>query len=110
MPQAILPLFSDDMTVINNRFAVIKRDGFVYWFQGSFPVFCHHVNNHDSFRSFCCQLINLGNATSAELSRALNVNDEKLSRWARLERCSQESGLLSGGSKFRSKRKKKPTS
>ena len=37
---------------------------------------------------FCCQLINNGNATSAEIARALNVNREKLSRWARLDRVS----------------------
>jgi len=86
MPQAILPLFSSEMTVINEHFAVVKKGVAVYWFQGSFPVFRHHADDQSSFRVFCCQLINLGNATSAELSRALGVNDEKLSRWARQER------------------------
>jgi hypothetical protein len=88
MPQAILPLFSDDMIIINEHFAVTHRDDFIYWFQGNLPVFCHHQYDQDAFRSFCCQLINLGNATSAEISKALNVNHEKLSRWARLERSS----------------------
>jgi hypothetical protein len=106
MPQAILPLFSKDMIIINNHFAV-KQDGdFIYWFQGSFPVFCHHVRDQVRFRSFCCQMINLGNATSAELARALNVNHEKLSRWARKE-------CLSGGlspAKSSKTSKKKPMS
>jgi hypothetical protein len=88
MPQSILPLFSDDMIIINDFFAAEERDDFIYWFQGNRPVFCHHKYNQDAFRSFCCQLINLGNATSAELSKALHVNHEKLSRWARLERSS----------------------
>jgi hypothetical protein len=110
MPQAILPLFSDDMTTINAHFAVSKRGDSIFWFQGSFPVFRHHVNDEDSFRCFCCQLINLGNATSAEIARALNVNREKLSRWARLERASGDLGSLKVGDGSKSKSKKKPLS
>ena len=90
MPQSILPLFSEEMIPINTRFAVSKKGDAIFWFQGSFPVYRHHVNDEDSFRSFCCQLINLGNATSAEISRALKVNHEKLSRWARLERATSD--------------------
>jgi hypothetical protein len=90
MPQAILPLFSDDMTIINNRFAVQQMDNTVYWFQGCLPVFCHHVHNEKMFRLFCCQLINMGNATAVEIAEALGVNREKLSRWARKE-CSPHS-------------------
>lgn len=86
MPQAILPLFGKDMIIINNRFAVQQMGDTVYWFQGSLPVFCHHVGNERLFRLFCCQLINMDNATAAEISRALGVNREKLSRWARHER------------------------
>ena len=108
MPQAILPLFSEDMIIINNHFAVTTRDHFVYWFQGSFPVFCHHEGDQASFRSFCCQLINLGNATSADLSRALQVNGEKLSRWARIARASPDfSFSSSSSSKSPPKTKKK---
>jgi hypothetical protein len=103
MPQAILPLFSVDSIVINNHFAVLQKEDFIYWFQGSFPVFCHHVRDQSSFRSFCCQMINLGNATSAELGRALNVNHEKLSRWARMDRSS--GGLPSDKSSPTTKKK-----
>jgi hypothetical protein len=108
MPQPILPLFSDDMTIINGRFAVIKKKDVVFWFQGSLPVFRHHVNNQAAFRSFCCQLINLGNATSAEISRALNVNHEKLSRWARLEPSPDNFDSSSSEGKSSKRIKKKP--
>jgi len=107
MPQAILPLFSEHMISINEHFAVEKRDNFIYWYQGSYPVFCHHKDNQEAFHSFCSQLINLGNASSAEISRALNVNREKLSRWARLERSSMTNFTPRVQS---SKNKKKPTS
>jgi hypothetical protein len=110
MPQAILPLFSEDMLIINSRFAVVKREDFVYWFQGSLPVYCHHVSNHSSFRSFCSQMINLGNATSAEISRALDVNCEKLSRWARIDRPTSDLSSFSKSEKPSKKPKKKPMS
>jgi hypothetical protein len=110
MPQAILPLFSDDMIIINNHFAVQQKGDFIYWFQGSFPVFCHHVLDQVRFRSFCCQMINLGNATSAELSRALNVNREKLSRWARMERSFGALSSCSLPEQSPEKTKKKPMS
>jgi hypothetical protein len=110
MPQAILPLFSSDMKIINNHFAVKQNGDFIYWFQGSFPVFCHHVRDQSSFRSFCCQLINLGNATSAEISRALNVNKEKISRWARLDRSSKASEPLCTSVNPSTSTKKKPVS
>jgi len=88
MPQAILPMFSDDMTVINHHIAVQQKGETIYWYQGMLPVFRHHVKNEKLFRLFCCQLINLGVATSAEISRVLGVNHEKLSRWARMDRSS----------------------
>ena len=88
MPQAILPLFLEDVTEINFHIGIKRKGDTVYWFHGSMPVFCHHVNNQKAFRMFCCQLINNGNATSADIARALNVNREKLSRWARLDRVS----------------------
>ena len=86
MPIPILPLFSDDMTIINNHIAVHQHGDVVYWYKGTLPVFRHHVRDHKSFRLFCCQLINIGTATAAEISKALHVNREKLSRWARIER------------------------
>jgi len=89
MPQSILPLFSNDMIIVNNRFAVQQMGDTVFWFQGSLPVLCHHVDNQNLFRLFCSQLINMENATAAELSRALGVNREKLSRWARIDRSSK---------------------
>ena len=86
MPQPILPLFSDDMTIINQYMAVKQKGDTVYWFQGNLPVFRHHVSDSTLFRLFCSQLINLGVASSAEIAAALGVNREKLSRWARQER------------------------
>jgi len=90
MPLPQLPLFSDDMIEVSKYIAVEQKGDVVYWFQGNLPVFRHHVRDHEKFRLFCCQLINIGTATSAEISRALKVNHEKLSRWARKERAASD--------------------
>jgi len=105
MPVPILPLFSEGMTIINERFAVETRNDVVYWFQGSLPVFRHHKDDQKLFRDFCCQMINLGNATAADLGRALKVNCEKLSRWARQDSAASEKVMSSVSSKSRSKKK-----
>ena len=39
MPQAILPLFSDDMLLINEWTGVLQKEDTIYWYQGSLPVF-----------------------------------------------------------------------
>jgi len=88
MPQAILPLFEEEIIEVNNYIGVKKIGDAVYWFQGHLPVYRHLARDEKAFRSFCCQLINLGNATSADIARALKVNREKLSRWARIDRTS----------------------
>jgi len=76
-------------------------------FQGQLPVFYHHVANEQLFRLFCRQKINTGTATSAQISGALCVNREKLSRWAREDRSSNpsESRLTSNVSASPSKKK-----
>jgi hypothetical protein len=83
MPQAILPLFPKEITEVNIHIGFQQKDDFVYWFQGAYPIFCHHFRDEKKFRLFCSQLINNNNAKASELADALGVNREKLSRWAR---------------------------
>jgi hypothetical protein len=81
MPQAILPLFTEDMTIVNLHIGVIKRDETVYYFQGIFPIYQHSVNDRASFKHIICQLIINGVASRAELSRALGIPGRSISRW-----------------------------
>jgi hypothetical protein len=106
MPLPQLPLFSDDMIEVSKYIALKKQGDTVFWFQGNLPVFCHHVRDQKSFRLFCCQLINIGNATSAEIARALKVNPEKLSRWAREARAESDDEASLSASESSCKKKK----
>jgi len=69
VPQPILSLFSDDMTIINQYMAVQQKGDAVYWYQGNLPVFRHSVSDLKLFRLFCCRLINPGIAGSADRIR-----------------------------------------
>lgn len=81
MPQATLPLFTPDMTLINNYVGVQKRDGKVYYFNGSLPFFHHREGDRASFKQVVCQLISNGKATRAEVSYAFKIPARSISRW-----------------------------
>lgn len=89
MPQPTLPSFSDDRIMVKKYLSVQQKKDTIYWFHINLLVFSHHVLDKVSFRLFCCQLINTGTATAADISKALKVNQTKLSRWARLARSSE---------------------
>ena len=57
MPQATLPLFTSDMTIINIHVGVLKRNGTVYYFHGSLPFYHHREENRDSFKHVVCQML-----------------------------------------------------
>jgi hypothetical protein len=86
MPQAILPLFTEDMTIVNTHIGVIKREGVVYYFQGMLPFYQHKETDRDSFKQIICQLHQNGAATRSELSRAFKIPERSISRWISLYR------------------------
>jgi hypothetical protein len=72
MPQAILPLFTEDMTIVNHHVGVRKREGSVYYFQGMLPFYQHKESDRESFKHILCQMLVNGVASRSELSRAFN--------------------------------------
>jgi hypothetical protein len=84
IPQAILPLFIDEMTLINNHIGVIKKDGIVYYFQGTFPFYRHGEKNRSGFKEIVCQLLITGMASRSEIARAFKIPERSISRWLSL--------------------------
>ena len=81
MPQATIPLFSEDMIIINMHVGVQKRNGMVYYFNGYMP-FCHHQEtDRASFKHVVCQMISNDLATRAQISRAFQIPERSISRW-----------------------------
>jgi len=81
MPQATLPLFTDDMTIVNFRLGVQKRDGIVYYFNGSLPFYQHLEKDRSSFKNILCQILSNNLATRSELSSAFQIPARSISRW-----------------------------
>ncbi len=62
MPQMLLPIFTEKVTLINQLIGYAKRDERVYYFNGQMPLFVHNEDDKDSFKMFMAQLYVTGNA------------------------------------------------
>lgn len=80
MPQMILPIFYTDVTCINPELGYAKREGMVYYFHGSFPVFCHAEKDLASFRMFTSQLIVNGQCKPKEIIEAFGISSISVKR------------------------------
>jgi len=83
MPQARLPFFPKEITLINQHIGFQKKDGTVWYFNGMMPVFQHRENDYKSFRLYTSQLVVNGNCTQAEIVRAFNVSGISVKRWVK---------------------------
>ena len=81
MPQSTLPLFTDDMTIVNLHVGVQKRNGTVYYFNGCLPFYQHRQEDRSSFKHIVCQMIVNNLATRAQLSDAFQIPARSISRW-----------------------------
>lgn len=81
--QKLLPLFSTDVTRINDLVGFVKRKGMVYYFNYQMPIYHHIEDDMASFKVFLCQLVLVGNATPAEIKRAFSLAPRELNRWLR---------------------------
>ncbi len=83
MPQAILPLFTEDMTLINGLVAFKKDKGKVYYFLGQLVLFHHEENDYRSFRFITSQLIDNASVTQMEIVRAFGVSKSSVKRYVK---------------------------
>ncbi len=74
MPQTTLPFFPDDITRINNYVGFQKKEGIVYYFNGSMPIYQHSEEDIRSFRLITSQLVINGNAKQIEIVKAFGVS------------------------------------
>ena len=81
MPQPTLPLYTDDMTLINIHVGVQKRNGKVYYFTGCLPFYHHHEDDRDSFKHIVCQMLSNGKVSRSEIAKAFKIPARSISRW-----------------------------
>lgn len=83
MPQMLLPVFPDEIKLINSLIGFIQKDNYVYYFNGQMPIFHHPVDDISSFKMFVSQLYICGNASQAEIIRAFGITDSSIKRWVK---------------------------
>lgn len=90
--QALLPLFPVEATLINSLVGVQSKDGIVYYFNGSMPIFKHLDSDIDSFRYISSQLIINGVCKQKEIVKCFGVSDISVKRWVKRHKESKELG------------------
>lgn len=83
MPQIKLPFFPEDIRLINPHIGFQKRNGIVYYFVGSMPVYQHPEKDLQSFRFYTSQIIVNGNAKQSEIVEAFGVSAISVKRWVK---------------------------
>jgi hypothetical protein len=79
--QKLLPLFSPDVTRINDLVGFVSRNGTVCYFNYQMPIYHHGEDDMASFKVFVCQLVLNGNATPWQIKRAFGLTGRQLNRW-----------------------------
>jgi len=50
--QQILPLFPDDIKMVNYQVGFQQQDDFVHYFVNGMPVYCHEKDDKNGYRLF----------------------------------------------------------
>jgi len=83
MPQITLPFFPEDITLINSHVGFQKREGIVYYFNGSMPFYQHPEKDIRSFRLITSQIVVNGNAKQIDIVKSFGVSVISVKRWVK---------------------------
>lgn len=86
MGQAVLPIFAAGATTINSLVGFQENEGWIYYFQGTLPIYSHAKDDLNSFRFITAQLVVNGSVTQSEIVRAFGVTPISLKRSVKLLR------------------------
>ena len=81
--QQILPIFPDDIKMVNFQVGFKKIDEFVHYFVNGMPVYCHETGDKNGYRFVLATLVNNKFCSIRELSEALGVNKKNVERYAK---------------------------
>lgn len=78
--QTLLPIFTDEITLINAELGYQQRDGVIYYFHAGLPVFQHAAGDRQSFRMILSQFYLNGLCSQVELVHAFKVTPIRIKR------------------------------
>ena len=81
--QQILPIFPEDIKMVNYQVGFKKMDDFVHYFVNGMPVYCHEKDDKNGYRFVLATLVNNKFCSIKELSEALGVQKKNVERYAK---------------------------
>jgi len=94
MPQGQLPIFPQELTLINLNVGFEKREGIIYYFHGHLPIFHHDEKDLKSFRLITSQIVDSGVAKQMEIVRAFGVSVISVKRYVKIFREKGSAGFF----------------
>lgn len=94
MSQMVLPIFPEGLTMITPVLGFEKREGQVYYFHGTIPIFTHGEEDIKSFRMFVSQLVVNGNCKQMDIVRSFGIPPITMKRAVKLYREKGPSGFF----------------
>lgn len=81
--QMQLPIFPSTTKLINSSVGFFEKDDIVYYLHNGSPIYCHSIQDINSYRYITANLIVAGLCTPSELSKALGVSGRNMQRYAK---------------------------
>jgi transposase len=81
--QTQLPLFTGDTTLINITLGYIEHDGFRYYLHNGNPIYCHSLDDKNSYRFILGNLVTHHLCSITELAEAPGEHRKNIERYAK---------------------------
>jgi len=81
--QQILPIFPEDIKMVNYQVGFHEIDGFIHYLVNGMPVYCHKKDDKNGYRFVLATLVNNKFCSIKELSEALGVQKKNVERYAK---------------------------
>jgi transposase len=78
-----LPLFPESTKLFNDFIGFYQQSGFVYYLHNGSPIFCHSLEDKNSYRYILASLIVNGLCTTSQISSALGIGVKNVQRYAK---------------------------
>lgn len=78
-----LPIFPDHTKLINSCVGFYQQSDFVYYLHNGSPIFCHSLEDKNSYRYILASLVVNGLCTAPEISSALGIGVKNVQRYTK---------------------------
>lgn len=81
--QMQMPIFPKETKLINGSVGFYEQEGMVYYLHYGSPVYCHNLDDKNSYRYILGYLVNSKLCRISEIHHALGINRKNVERYAK---------------------------